>query len=96
MMKNKLYYTFEDDLKERLKDPEFRKVWEETEPEFILAKELIRKRLQKKMSQRQLAKKLKTSQAVISRIETMSANPSLSLLKRIAKALDVNLQVGFK
>ena len=96
MMKNKLYYTFEDDLKERLKDPEFRKVWEETEPEFLLAKELIRKRLQKKMSQRQLAKKLKTSQAVISRIETMSANPSLSLLKRIAKALDVNLQVGFK
>ena len=96
MMKNKLYYTFEDDLKERLKDPEFRKVWEETEPEFILAKELIRKRLQKKMSQRQLAKKLKTSQAVISRIETMSANPSLLLLKRIAKALDVNLQVGFK
>ena len=96
MMKNKLYYTFEDDLKERLKDPEFRKVWEETEPEFLLAKELIKKRLQKKMSQRQLAKKLKTSQAVISRIETMSANPSLSLLKRIAKALDVNLQVGFK
>lgn len=95
-MKNKLYYTFEEDLKERLKDPEFKKVWEETEPEYLLARELIKKRLKKKMSQRDLAKKVNTSQAVISRIETMSANPSLSLLKRIAKALDLNLRVGFK
>jgi ribosome-binding protein aMBF1 (putative translation factor) len=95
-MKNKLYYTFEDHLKESLKDPEFRKAWKETEPEYLLATELIKKRLKKKMSQRDLAKKLKTSQAVISRIETMNANPSLSLLKRIAKALDVNLQISLR
>jgi transcriptional regulator with XRE-family HTH domain len=48
------------------------------------------------MSQRDLAKSVKTSQAVISRIETMSANPSLSLLKRIAKVLGTDLQLGFK
>ena len=94
-MKNK-FYTFEDHLKESLKDPEFKKVWEEAEPEYLLAKELIKKRREKKMSQRDLAKRLKTSQAVISRIETMTANPSLSLLKRIAKVLDTNLQVNFK
>ena len=95
-MKNKLYYTFEDHLKESLKDPEFKKVWEESEPEYLLARELIKKRLEKKISQRDLAKKLNTTQAVISRIETMNANPSLSLLKRIAKVLDTNLQVSFK
>ena len=94
-MKNKLY-TFEDHLKESLKDPEFKKVWEESEPEYVLARELIKKREEKRMSQRDLAKILKTSQAVISRIETMNANPSLSLLKRIAKVLDTNLQVSFK
>lgn len=94
-MKNKLY-TFEDHLKESLKDPEFKKAWKETEPEYLLARELIKKRLEKKMSQRDLAKKLNTSQAVISRIETMSANPSLSLLKRIAKVLDTKLQLDFK
>lgn len=94
-MKNKLY-TFEDHLNESLKDPEFKKVWKETEPEYLLAKELIKKRLQKRMSQRDLAKKLKTSQAVISRIETMSANPSLSLLKRIANVLETNLHISFK
>lgn len=95
IMKNKLY-TFQDHLKESLKDHEFKKVWKETEPEYLLAKDLIKKRLEKKMSQRDLAKSVKTSQAVISRIETMSANPSLSLLKRIAKVLGTDLQLGFK
>ena len=95
-MKNKLYYSFEDHLKESLKDPEFKKVWEESEPEYLLAREMIRKRLEKKMSQRDLAKKLKTTQAVISRIETMNANPSLSLLKRIANVFGSNFKVSFK
>ena len=89
-------YTFEEDLKKRLKNPEFKKVWEESEPEYLLAREMIRKRLEKKMSQRDLAKKLKTTQAVISRIETMNANPSLSLLKRIANVFGSNLKVSFK
>ncbi|PIU03438.1 transcriptional regulator [Candidatus Shapirobacteria bacterium CG08_land_8_20_14_0_20_39_18] len=94
-MRNKLYYTFEDHLKESLKDPEFRKVWKDSELEYKLACQLIEKRLAKKMSQRDLAKKVKTTQAVISRLETMNENPSLSLLKRIAQALGtkINLQI---
>ena len=95
-MKNKLTYTFQDHLEAQLKDAEFRKIWEETQPEYILATQLIEKRLKKKMSQRDLAKQAKTTQAVISRIETMQANPSLSLLKRIASILQVKLIFQFK
>lgn len=95
-MKNKYYYTFERDLKERLKNPEFKKAWEESEPEYLLAKKLIENRLKRKISQRALAKKIKTTQAILSRIETMTANPSLSLLKRIASALNAKLIVSFK
>jgi len=87
-------YTFEDHLTESLKDPEFRKAWEESEPEYLLSKALIEARLKKKLSQRDLAKKIGTSQAAISRIEGMGGNPSLSLLKRIAKALDGKLQIS--
>ncbi len=94
-MKNKLY-TLEDHLKESLKNPKFRKEWEKTELEYQLACQLIEKRLAKKMSQRTLAKKVKTTQAILSRIETMSANPSLSLLKRIAQALNSKLILQFK
>ncbi len=94
--KNKLIYTFEDDLNERLKDPGFRKAWQESEAEYLLAKRIIDQRIKNKMSQRTLAKKLNTSQAAISRIETMQANPSLSFLKKIAKALDTQLSIQFQ
>lgn len=89
-MNNKFSYSFEDDLKERLKNPKFKKAWDESEVEWKLACQVIEKRLSKKMSQRDLAKKLKTSQAVVSRIETMSGNPSLDLLKRFAQALETS------
>ena len=48
----------------------------------------------KKNVQRDLAKNVGTSQAAISRIESMNGNPSLSLLKRIAKALEVKLVIS--
>lgn len=91
-MKNKLY-TLEDDLKKRLKNPKFRRLWQESEVEYQLARKLIEKRIKQKVSQRTLAKKAKTTQAIISRIESMNANPSLALLKRIAHALDSHLEI---
>lgn len=95
-MKNSLMYTFEEDLARRLKKPKFRKAWDESEPEYLLARQLIEKRLKTKLSQRALAKKIHTTQAVISRIETMRANPSLHLLKRIAGVFDTKLSVQFQ
>ena len=93
-MKRKVY-TFRNHLKESLKDPQFKKVWQESEAEYQLAVKLIDARLKKNMSQRELASKVKTSQAAISRIEAMAGNPSLSLLKRIAHALDTKLSISF-
>lgn len=95
-MKNKLLYTFEEDLTKRLKNRTFRKAWEETEPEYLLARQLIEKRLKKRLSQRSMAKKLQTTQAVISRLETMQANPTLDLLKRIANVFGTKLSVQFR
>lgn len=95
-MKKRKILTFRTHLKQSLKDPEFRKAWKESEAEYRLAKALSDKRLEMKMSQQELASKVKTSQARISFIESMQANPSLSLLKRIAGALDSELVVDFK
>lgn len=95
-MKNKLIYRFEDHLKESLKDSKFKRAWKKSQIEYELARALIKKRLSKKMSQRILAKKVNTTQAVVSRIETMSANPSLFLLKRLAEALDSKLILRFE
>lgn len=91
----RLIYTFEEDLEKRLKNPKFRKEWEDSEVEYQLSRKLIEARLKKNLSQRELAKKVGTSQAAISRIEAMNGNPSLSLLKRIADALHGKLQILF-
>lgn len=95
MNKQKIY-TFQDDLQESLKDPDFKKVWDNSEAEYQLSCQLIEKRLAKKLSQRDLAKKASTTQAIISRIESMNGNPSLYFLKKIATALDSKLTISLK
>lgn len=87
-------YTLQDHLKELLKNPKFKKEWEDSEVEYQLGRKLIEARLKKGMSQRDLAKKVGTSQAAISRIESMNGNPSLSFLKRISAALGSKLQIS--
>lgn len=93
--KGRLVYTFDDHLKELMKNPKFRKEWEDSEAEYQLSCRLIEARFKKNLSQRELAKRVGTSQAAIARIEGMNANPSLSLLKRIASALNTKLQISF-
>ena len=86
-------YTFRQDLKNRLKDPAFRKAWEESEAEYQISRALISARLERKISQRELARKANTTQAVISRLESMSANPSVGLIQKIASALSLKLKI---
>ena len=87
-------FTLDDHLKELMKNPKFKKEWEDSEAEFQLSCRLIEARLKRNLSQRELAKKVGTSQAAISRIEAMNGNPSLSLLKRISAALGSKLQIS--
>lgn len=89
------YISFEDLNKKWMKNPNFVKAWEKVEPEYQLARSIIGARLKKKMTQSQLAKKIGTKQPVISRIESMSSPPSVSLLKRVAEALDTRLKISF-
>ena len=87
--------NLDDYLKEQLKDPGFKKEWERSEPQYQVLREIIKARLEKKTSQRELAKKAKTTQAVISRIESMSTSPSIDTLQRIASAMGKKLQIKF-
>ncbi len=89
-------YTFEQHLEESLRDPKFRKIWEDSEVEYQLGRKLIEARLNKNISQRDLAKAAHTTQAVISRIEGMNCNPSIGLLKKLAEALGTKLKIGFE
>lgn len=79
-----------------LKDPKVRKAIEETRLEYEIARALIRARIDKGLTQKQLADKLDTKQSVISRVEGAQSTPSLSLLKRLATGLGLSLSVQFK
>lgn len=89
-------YELQDHIQESLRNPEFKKAWEASEFAYQLSRELIKKRLSSKMSQQELAKRAHTTQAVISRLENMTVNPSLGLLQKIANALDLNLKIQFE
>jgi ribosome-binding protein aMBF1 (putative translation factor) len=94
----KLGNFFEEDLKKRLKDPRFRKVWEEPTGDVYLdtAFEVIKARREKRLSQRELAEKVGTSQQAIARLESPSyKGRNLSTLERVARALDKKLEVRF-
>ena len=88
--------TFEELLEQELKRPGFRKAWEESQPQYQLTRQLINSRIEKEMTQQDLAKKANTTQAVISRVEGMNMNPSLKLMYRLAKALDKELVIEFR
>ena len=87
---------FETHKKLLMKDPKFRKVYEESRLEYEIARAVIRARIEKGLTQKQLAEKLNTKQSVISRVESANTTPSLSFLKRLAQALNTSLQVQFK
>lgn len=79
--------------RELLKDPDFKREYDALDAEFQLASSLIARRLAKGLSQRQLANRIGTKQPVISRLESGESKPTLSLLKRVAEALDARVVV---
>jgi ribosome-binding protein aMBF1 (putative translation factor) len=88
--------SYKDVKKRFLEDPEFRKEYEALGPEFELIESIIKRRAELEMTQKELADKLGTGQAVISRLESGNANPTLASLAEIAKALDADLHIELK
>ena len=82
-------------LEEQLKDPVFRKYWEEDEAEFQLRLAIIDARNETGMTQEQLAKASGLNQRVISRIQTGNANPTLRTIGKLARGFGKKLEIRF-
>lgn len=72
--------------------PGLRAMYAASQPKFDLVCKMIDARLAKKMTQSQLAGKVGTKQAVISRFEGGSSNPSFDFMSRIAVAVGKTLR----
>lgn len=89
------FIRFQDHLKEALKNPKFKAEYDRLGPEYELISSVIAKRIEKKMTQKQLAKKIGTKQSAISRLESGNANPSFTFLQKVADALGTRLEIRF-
>ena len=81
-------------LNKNLKDPEFKKEWDDLEIEYQVQAELIRARLDSNMTQAELAQKSGIRQSNISRIENGNAIPRLDTLEALALAMGKKVKIS--
>lgn len=80
-------------IQKKLENPDFAIAWEDSEPAYEIARQIIALRLKKGWTQKDLAKKIGTTQSVIARIENGGQNISVRTLTRLARALDAEVRI---
>lgn len=87
--------TFRESLDEMLQDSEFKKEYDEIQPEMDIIRAIVDARISQNLTQKQLAERTGINQADISKLENGTRNPSLKLLKRLADGMDMVLKIEF-
>ena len=95
-MKKVSLESIDIDLKEQLKNPKFKRLYEFECAKVALAQRIAELREDKHMNQAELAKKLGVSQQFISQIETgQESNLTMGTLLRLATTLGRALKISF-
>jgi transcriptional regulator with XRE-family HTH domain len=81
--------------KKWLKEPKYRKAYEALEEEFVLASAVIDARNRAGLTQKELAKKMGTTQPVVARLESGRVRPTMRTLERLAEATGSRLLISF-
>jgi len=84
-----------DVSKKWFKSKKFREAYNALEPEYALASALISARAKAKLSQKELARRMDTTQPMIARMESGRQSPSTATLLKMAKATGTRLQIRF-
>ena len=77
-------------------DRQYKAAYDELHEEFQLARALIEARSRAGLSQTELARRMKTSQSYVARIEGGQVRPSTGALERIAAATGTRLRIVFE
>lgn len=86
--------TFDSELKEELKNPEFAKMFGAAQAKSSFAITLAEARMRLNLTQQQLAARLGVSQAYISKLEGGEANPTLERIGSLLAVLGLSLTTG--
>jgi transcriptional regulator with XRE-family HTH domain len=82
--------------KKWMKDPEYRKEYDALEEEFALIAAVAEARARSGLTQAQLAKRMKTTQSTVARLESGRGQPSTRTLQRFAQATGHKLKISFE
>lgn len=82
--------------KKWMKDPAFVKAYDDLEEEFSVIFAVMEARAKAGLSQAQLARKMKTTQSAIARLESGKAHPSTRTLWKLAAATGTKLKISFE
>jgi ribosome-binding protein aMBF1 (putative translation factor) len=80
-------------FREMRKDPAYVKAYDALEGEYALVSTIIKARARAGLTQEQLARRMKTTQTVIARLEGGRVKPSTRTLERIAAATGSTLKI---
>ena len=86
---------FDDFLAEQLKNEEFKKEYDNLQPEFDVIRAIVEARTSQNLTQKELAERTGINQADISKLENGTRNPTVNLLKRLAEGMDMVLKIEF-
>lgn len=78
------------------KGENYREAFDLLEQEFSLASAMIRARASAGLSQAQLARRMRTTTAVVARLESGRTRPSTKMLERFAAATGMRLKISFE
>ncbi len=75
---------------------ELKKEYESLAAQYAIIDAVISARIEKQMTQAELAKRANTKQSNISRFESGNYNPSIVFLQKLARALDKQLDISLR
>lgn len=96
LKKIKNLLNFDDVLRDKLKNPKFKKGFNLALKRWDLAHEIMTARKKAKMTQIEFAKKLQTSQSFVARAENGDQNLTLDVLMRMADVLSTKQKKPIK
>ena len=82
--------------KKWMKEPKYRKAYEDLEEEFALSRAVIHARNRAGLTQEELARRMGTTQPVVARLESGRTRPSMRTLERLADATGSRLLIRFE
>ena len=86
--------SFETFKKEMLKNPAVKAEYDRLGPQYALAAELIGARAKAGLTQAQVARRMRTSQSAVARMESGERLPSTSSLLKYARAVGRDLKIA--